>query len=227
MIWRRLKRRYKQNKLLKKLSIKNKISNGVILDEATIMEGDSLIQNNACVAGTTIGKCSYVGFDSYLPRSTIGRYCSIGPNVRVVVGNHPTRKFVSTHGAFYSKRFFRTYVTEQKYEEYSFADENQRFFVRIGNDVWIGSNALIMSGVTIEDGAVVAAGAVVTHDVEAYSIVGGVPAKRIRYRFDDEEIEFLKQTAWWNKSEKWILEHAQYFEDVKVLRQIIRKEELT
>ncbi len=72
--------------------------------------------------------------------------------------------------------------------------------VTIGNDVWIGANAVVMGGVTVGDGAVIAAGAVVTHDVPPYAIVGGVPAKVIRYRFSEELIERLLKVRWWRWS---------------------------
>lgn len=75
---------------------------------------------------------------------------------------------------------------------------DKQFNVEIGNDVWIGENVIILSGVTIGNGAVVAAGAVVTKDVPAYSIVAGVPAKILKYRFDKETCEKLEKTQWWN-----------------------------
>lgn len=75
----------------------------------------------------------------------------------------------------------------------------------IGNDVWIGQNAVIMDGVKIGDGAIVAAGAVVTKDVAPYAIVGGVPAKLIKYRFDEATIKDLLRLKWWELSDKEIL----------------------
>lgn len=73
--------------------------------------------------------------------------------------------------------------------------------ITIGHDVWIGRRAMIMSGVTIGNGAVIGAGAVVTRDVPAYAIVGGVPAKIIRFRFDQQTIGKLQATAWWEWSD--------------------------
>ena len=69
----------------------------------------------------------------------------------------------------------------------------------IGNDVWIGLNATILDGVTIGDGAIVAAGAVVTKDVPPYAVVAGVPAKIIKYRFTESQIDFLLKFRWWEK----------------------------
>jgi len=84
----------------------------------------------------------------------------------------------------------------------------------IGNDVWIGANAIILQGVTIGDGAIVAAGAVVTKDVPPYAIVGGVPAKVIKYRFPDSTIVKLLEIKWWDKPEEWILENVEKFSNV-------------
>ena len=86
--------------------------------------------------------------------------------------------------------------------------------VEVGNDVWIASDVKLLPGIVIHDGAVIAAGAVVTKDVPPYAIVGGVPAKVIRYRFTKEQIESLLDIQWWNKDEKWIREHAGLFDDV-------------
>ena len=95
------------------------------------------------------------------------------------------------------------------------------FFVEVGNDVWIGSDVLIRQGVKIADGTIVAAGAVVTENTEPYSIVGGVPAKLIKYRFDAEDISFLMNLQWWNKGGGWIEEYAKYFDDIKNLRKAL------
>ena len=84
----------------------------------------------------------------------------------------------------------------------------------IGNDVWIGANAIILQGVTIGDGAIIAAGAVVTKDVPPYAIVGGVPAKVIKYRFSDDVILKLLEIKWWDKPEEWTTQNLDKFTDV-------------
>ena len=85
----------------------------------------------------------------------------------------------------------------------------------IGNDVWIGLNATILDGVTIGDGAIVAAGAVVTKDVPPYAVVGGVPAKIIKYRFTESQIDFLLKFRWWEKDRKWIQQNYKRFQDIE------------
>ncbi len=86
----------------------------------------------------------------------------------------------------------------------------------IGNDVWIGSNVLIIGGIKIGDGAIVAAGAVVTKDVPPYAIVGGIPARIIRFRFDKEQINKLLELKWWNKDDDWLIKNNYLFCNVEM-----------
>ena len=83
--------------------------------------------------------------------------------------------------------------------------------VVIGNDVWIGADAIILPGVRIGDGAVIAAGAVVTKDVECYEVVGGNPARHIKYRFEQSTIDKLMKLQWWNWDEKKLRENIELF----------------
>lgn len=214
----RLQLKIKRKTIRKRLSENGTLRGGVIFDDRTSLEGKNLICNNSVISGSKIGKCSYIGYDSYIPNTMIGRYSSIASNVRVVAGNHPTRNYVSTHGAFYSKDFFVSYVEEQRYTEFSYVDQEERYYVQIGNDVWVGSNVLILNGVKIGNGAVIAAGAVVVNDVEPYSIVGGVPAKVIRKRFNDDDIRFLEELCWWNWDEQMIIAYSDSFKDIRLLK---------
>lgn len=129
----------------------------------------------------------------------IGKFCSIACGA----------KFLFT-SANHAMRPLSTYTFPIFFEEWGLdvseirsAWDNKGDIV-VGNDVWIGYEAVILSGVTIGDGAIVGARAVVTRDVPPYTIVGGVPAKSIRKRFDDETIEKLLRLRWWDWDERAI-----------------------
>ncbi|GAN95358.1 acetyltransferase [Komagataeibacter europaeus NBRC 3261] len=128
----------------------------------------------------------------------IGKYCSIGPEVLMILGNHRWDT-VTTYpfkglGSFWPEAVEAT------------DDHATRGNIVIGNDVWIGARANIMSGVTIGTGAVVATASVVTRDVPPYAIVGGNPARVIKYRFSEEIIRRLLAVAWWDWPEQTIRE---------------------
>lgn len=126
---------------------------------------------------------------------SIGRYTSIGRHVEIGLTDHPTT-WLSTTARLYNAH----YLGWEKWTGKTVATQAHEISrpVTIGNDVWIGDHAIIMGGVNIGDGAVVAAGAVVTKDVPPYAIVGGVPARIIKFRFDDSTIRELLDLAWWH-----------------------------
>ena len=178
-------------------------------------EGHSLVEHDSIISNSEIGYGTYFGSCCRFDRVNIGRYCSIGSNVKVIASMHPTYNWISTHPAFYStrKQAGFSYVSEDKFQEYKFADDCHTAI--IGNDVWIGDDVTIMGGVRINDGAIVGTGAVVTKDVEPYSIVAGIPAKEIRKRFSDSEINKLLELKWWDRSISWIEENAETFFEYK------------
>ncbi len=115
----------------------------------------------------------------------IGSFCSIAKDVTIQEYNHDASR-ISTY-----------YMRSNIFKTDRMGEHISRGGIRIGNDVWIGGKAMILSGVTIGDGAVIAAGAVVTRDVPPYAIVGGTPAKVLKYRFTPEVIEKLQRIKWW------------------------------
>lgn len=141
-----------------------------------------------------IGEHTYTQASGHIYRDTIiGRYCSIANNASIGVLHHRMES-LSTHPFQYESRFNSTIKTSPERQE----NKNRGYRTKIGNDVWIGENTVILTGKTIGDGAVIGAGAVVTKDVPPYAIVGGVPAKIIRYRFDEPTIKELLELQWWN-----------------------------
>lgn len=169
------------------------------------------IYSGASLVDSMIGSYSYISFNSHLSNVKIGKFCSIASNVCNRLGNHPTRTFVSTHPVFYSTQCQcgTSFVSENFYQEYG-GD------VTIGNDVWIGSHVLIMDGVTIHSGAIIGAGAVVTKDVPPYAVVGGIPARLIRYRFNMQTVEALLKFSWWDKDINWIKKNYKNFHDIEI-----------
>jgi acetyltransferase-like isoleucine patch superfamily enzyme len=149
---------------------------------------------------TRIGAFTYLVGGMIDDCSSIGRYCSIAAGVRIGEADHPV-DWLGTSPFQYDGTRFGWHPTAESYQVSAIdAGPSGSFWrgpVAIGNDVWIGAGAIVRRGVTIHDGAIVAAGAVVVDDVAPYTIVGGVPARPIRRRFDDATIAELLELRWW------------------------------
>ncbi|MGQ2902083.1 MAG: DapH/DapD/GlmU-related protein [Neoaquamicrobium sediminum] len=141
----------------------------------------------------SVGDYSYFERHGEAIYTTIGKFCSIAANVRLNALEHPLER-ITTHKVTYRPNEYFNYLGVDQ----DFRERRRARPVTIGNDVWIGHGAVVMPGVTIGDGAAIGANAVVTRDVAPYEIVAGVPAKRIRMRFEPEISARLQALAWWD-----------------------------
>lgn len=130
---------------------------------------------------TAIGFNTYIGYNCLISSCSIGNYVSIGNNVNIGHGEHLIDE-ISTNALFYEEKSVLTKLP-----------------LLIEDDVWIGTGAIILRGVKVGRGAIVGAGAIVTKNVPPYSIVVGVPAHVLKYRFSIDRILEIEATKWWNR----------------------------
>ena len=185
------------------------------IDRHSVFEGANKIYPHTIFSGS-MGYGSYIASHCEIV-ANIGRFCSIADHVRTNVGLHPISfPYATTSPMFFSilKQTGKTFANRQIFNEL-------REPSQIGNDVWIGENVFFVGGITIGDGAVVLAGAVVTKDVPPYAVVGGIPAKVIKYRYDEEIIQFLQETKWWDKDIDWLKENWELMCDMNELKKYL------
>lgn len=182
------------------------------------------LSNAICLHNSSVGAFTYFT-DGYIYNTDIGRYCSVARGVNIGQGNHPM-DWLSTSPFQYELGFkFKTgalFPYHKTYKEFKVPEGNRRKALDairkpktiIGNDVWIGHGVTITAGVNVGDGAIVAAGAVVTKDVPPFSIVAGVPAQVIKFRFTEDIIAKLLKLKWW-EFPSWQLSTVN-FDDIDV-----------
>ena len=180
-------------------------------------KSESKLLRNYCRDKRNIdaGMYSYGGFFNKTfkrdGKVIIGKYCSINRTCQYIGDKHPHHEAIMTP-YFYEKSFGLE------------VEQMKKGTLEIGNDVWIGTNAVILCGCQkIGNGAVIGAGAIVTKDVEPYSIVVGVPAKHLKYRFDQETIRLLEKSEWWELTPKELYKYYNYRKDPrKFAKEIIK-----
>lgn len=192
--------------------------NGITVSSADILteiiESGAVIESPCKIAGVSkfdvrfFGAYSFCRGGRFVMVDSIGRFCSIAPNVVIGPEEHDTRLLTTStflnsewDNAEFSEYWERNSAERQNiFRQIRSPDFRNRKKVVIGNDVWIGQNALIRRGVTIGDGAVIGAHAVVSKDVAPYSMVMGSPATHMRFRFAPHLVEILTKVKWWNWS---------------------------
>lgn len=185
---------YVWNKLLKKIHGSAVINSSI--NKYSKVEAESLIVN------TKMDAHSFCGYNCEIINTEIGKYCSIASNVFIGGAEHPI-DWIGTSPVFYKGRD----SVKLKLSEYERPLDKITY---IGNDVWIGYRACIKAGVHIGDGAIIGMGAVVTKDIPPYAIVGGNPAKIIKFRFPENLINDLLESQWWNEDEKLLRNASKY-----------------
>jgi len=191
-----------------KLGVVPIIDSDVILTDTTL-GAYTHIQSHCVFNDVVVGDYSYFAGYNQVYYANIGKFCSVASFARINTTNHPTYSRIAQHHFTYRS------------EKFDFGDDDTEFFIKrkartviIGNDVWIGHNASIMPGISIGNGSVIGTGAVVTKDVEPYSVVAGVPAKRIKMRFTDDLIAGIERLKWWDWDYEILKERLPDFRDM-------------
>lgn len=181
-----------------------RLHDDVLVDRASRLGRFNVLFDRVSLLDSAVGDHTYFQKDSTVMSCDVGKYCSIARQAFIGLPQHEIDT-VSSHPVFY----LRDTPLARKYCKSNRSKPDRR--TAVGHDVWIGHGALLMSGVRVGTGAIVGAGSVVTRDVPDYAIVGGAPAKIIRYRFDELLREQLLESKWWEMSDEWLEAHVDLF----------------
>lgn len=168
----------------------------------------------AYVAGSSLGAFSYIEVGCRVSLADVGRFCSIGPYSVIGLAEHPD-SYVSTHPYFYRS------LPQIGYDLVSEDQHQVLTRTTVGHDVWVGHGAIVKGGVSIGHGAIIGAGAVVTRDVPPYAVVAGVPARLLRYRFEQRIIDALLAFRWWDRDLDWLRRHSDEMRDIESFMRVM------
>jgi len=179
--------RYLKNTLIKKNNLAKSVKIGANVELINCLAHENVsFAHHSSVKNSSIGKYTSIGRYTKITHADIGSFCAISWDLTINAIQHPINH-LTVHAFPYIPQYGLTNSRK---------DTMGR--VKIGHDVWIGANSVIMPGISVGNGAIIAAGAVVTKNVPDYAIVGGVPAKILKYRFDEKIIQELLKIEWWN-----------------------------
>ena len=184
------------------------LHNDVVIEQNVGLYGGHykpMVGGRASSGFATAGAFTY-SYSALPDGLTVGRYCSISAGLKFIDSSHPLDLLTTSAMTFRpSNHLFRDFATDSIREHAANYSTTSDLYPRIGHDVWVGANVTIAMGVEIGTGAVLAANSTVTKSVPPYAIVGGNPAKVIRYRFDELTMERLLRSQWWNYDPRQVL----------------------
>lgn len=199
--------------------LKNKkISNFAFVSSTNDISIKSRICRLVKIKYSQVGDYSYIGPGCDITKTSIGKFCSIADNCRIGTASH-TLNNISSSPIFTLKNN----GTRTSWVSESISHNNETEQVYIGNDVWIATRVIIRGGIKIGDGAVIGAGAVVTKDVPPYAVVGGVPARIIRYRFSEDIIKKIELIKWWEATDEKLKENISFFQTDNITIENLQK----
>lgn len=202
-----------------KYALQRNVSIWALITSNSFISKRSKINRFARIYNSMVGDYSYIGVNTTLLNTCVGKFCSIGNQCSIGLGEHTIRN-ISTSPVFteVNNGTGHSWIKKNTAQVTSHST-----YVTVGNDVWIGYRAMILNGVTIGDGAIIGAGAIVTKDIPAYAIAVGVPAKIIRYRFEPNIIEKLLQIKWWEYDSNILKRNLFYFQNENLTLELLNK----